>query len=174
MTGRVQAESRAESRAGRGRWVAYGAGVVLVGIGVSGLLADSASTHPVGWLIWFAGAAVLHDALVAPLVFAVAVLVGRLPEPWRRAVRTTLVPTAAVTLVALPMVLGLGRRADVPSRLPLAYGTNLAAVIAASGLAGAAVATVSGRGLRAAGRWRLAACAGLLAASAGVAATVVF
>lgn len=159
--------------AGRGRWAAYGAGAVLVGIGVAGLLTNAASTHPVGWLVWFAGAAVLHDAVVVPLVLAAGVLVGRLPEPWRRVARTALVPAAVVTLVALPMVLGPGRRADVPSRLPLAYGTNLAAVLAAIVLVGAAAVTVSGRGLAAAGRWRLAAFAGLLAASVGVVAAVV-
>ncbi len=155
------------------RGVVYGAGAVLVGIGVTGMVANSATTHPLGWLIWFAGAAILHDAVLAPLVLAAAVLVGRLPEPWRRAVRTALVPAAAVTLVALPMVLGLGRRADVPSRLPLAYGTDLAAILTAVGLAGAALATVPGRSLMTAGRWRLAVCAGLLAASVGVAAIVV-
>lgn len=162
-----------EDPAGRGRRVAYGAGAVLVGIGVTGILANSATTHPLGWLTWFAGAAIVHDAVLAPLVLAAAALVGRLPEPWRQATRTALVPAAVVTLVALPMVLGLGRRADVPSRLPLAYGTNLAAILAAVALAGAAVATVSGRGLMAAGRWRLAACVGLLAASLGVTAAVV-
>jgi hypothetical protein len=160
----------------RGRWVTYGAGTVLIGIGAYGLLTQAATTHPLGWLTWFAGAAIVHDGFVAPLVLTIAFLVGRLPEPWRRVTRAALVPAAAVTIVSLPMVLGLGRRADVPSRLPLAYGTNLAALLAAIVLTGAAVAVVSGSTAKpttAARVWRLAAGAVLIAGGVGAFAAVV-
>lgn len=155
------------------RGVAYSTGAVLIGIGVVGMLANAATTHPLGWLAWFAGAAIVHDAVVAPLVLATALLVGRLPDPWRRVTRTALVPAVAVTAVAMPMVLGLGRRADVPSRLPLAYGTNLAAILAAIGLAAAAAAVLTKTRPAAPGRWRLAGGLGLLLAGIGLVVVVV-
>lgn len=158
----------------RRRWVAYGAGTVLVGIGAFGLLTQATTTHPLGWLTWFAGAAIVHDGFVAPLVLTIASLIARLPEPWRRVTRAALLPAAAVTVVSLPMVLGLGRRADIPSRLPLAYGTNLAALLAAIALTGVAIAVASGsKPTTAARAWRLATAAALLAGGVGALAAII-
>lgn len=177
----------------RGRLVAYGAGAALVCVGVAGLVTHTSATHPAGWFIWFAGAAVVHDAVVAPLVLAAGLLVRRLPATYRAVVRAAVVPAAVVVLVALPMVLGLGRRRDVPSRLPLAYGTNLAAVLVLIGLAGVAGVMLGlparpGAGPRDAardgrlphrlirtadGRWRLLGCVGVLAAMTAVLVAVV-
>jgi hypothetical protein len=114
----------------------YAAGAVLIGIGFAGILAR---TEPVGWVIWFAGLAVVHDAVFAPLVLGVAHLVRRIPWPYR----TGLVLAGAVTLVALPAVLGYGRRPDNPSVLPQAYGTHLQAIIVLIGVVTAAVAALN-------------------------------
>ncbi|MCO5992940.1 hypothetical protein [Actinoallomurus rhizosphaericola] len=122
----------------RGRLIAYGLGAALIGVGGAGLLRDAAETDPVGWLVWVAGAALVHDLLVVPAVLGVALLTGRLPASYRRPVRVSLVLAASVSAVALPMVLGLGRRAGDPSRLPQAYGVHLAVVLALIGGAGAA------------------------------------
>jgi hypothetical protein len=119
----------------RGRLIAYGFGATLIGVGGVGLLRDAADTDPAGWLIWFAGAALTHDLLLAPLVLGAALLTGRLPARYRRPVRVSLVLAASVSAVALPMVLGLGRRAGDPSRLPQAYGVDLAVILALIGLA---------------------------------------
>jgi hypothetical protein len=118
-----------------GRLIAYGFGATLIGIGGIGLLRDAADTDPAGWLIWFAGAALAHDLLLVPLVFGGALLTGRLPPPYRRPVRVSLTLAASVSAVGLPMVLGLGRRAGDPSRLPQAYGANLTIILALIGLA---------------------------------------
>jgi hypothetical protein len=126
----------------RGRLIAYGFGATLIGVGGVGLLRDAAETRPAGWLVWFAGAALTHDLLLAPLVLGAASLTGRLPEPYRRPVRVSLVLAACVSAVALPMVLGLGNRAGDPSRLPRAYGADLAIVLALIGLAGALAVAV--------------------------------
>lgn len=122
------------------RYAVTGAGVALIGVGFAGLLANASSTHPIGWFVWFAGAAVAHDALLAPLVVGVAYALGRLPGDVRRPLRTALVLAGSVTAVALPMVLGYGRRADNPSVLPQAYGAYLAVLI---GLMCAAVSIVN-------------------------------
>ncbi|MFG1852819.1 hypothetical protein ACGFJT_13370 [Actinomadura geliboluensis] len=109
-------------------WAAYAAGLALIGFGARGIADDV----PVGrWAAWFAGAAVLHDAVLVPLVLAAGLATARLPAAAKPAVRAALVVAGCVTAVALPLVLGYGRRADEPSRLPLPYGRNLALVLTA-------------------------------------------
>lgn len=122
------------------RRLGYAAGAALVAFGVAGLLRHASDTHPVGWFLWFAGAAVAHDLLVAPLVIGAGLVVTRLPRAYRHPARTALVLVGAVTVVALPMVLGFGRRADDPSVLPQAYGAHLAAIAAIIGVSAAAIA----------------------------------
>jgi hypothetical protein len=125
------------------RHAAYGAGAALTGFGVVGLVTNAADTRPIGWLIWFAGVALAHDLLLIPLVFGAAILVGRTPSAYRRPIQVTLILSGSVTAVALPLVLGLGRRPDNPSQLPLDYGGNLIAIQALIGLVGAALAALS-------------------------------
>ncbi|RFS83866.1 hypothetical protein D0T12_16780 [Actinomadura spongiicola] len=103
------------------------AGLALIAWGARGI---AAHVDAAAWAVWFAGAAVLHDAVLVPVVLVVGAATGRLPGPWRRATRTALVVGGAVTVVAAPLVLGYGRRADEPSRLPLPYDRNLAVVLA--------------------------------------------
>ncbi|MEU8342765.1 hypothetical protein SAMN05443665_101311 [Actinomadura meyerae] len=120
-------------------WAAYAAGLALIGFGASGIAADV----PAGrWAAWFAGAAVLHDGVLVPLVLAAGLATARLPDAARPAVRAALVVAGCVTAVALPAVLGFGRRADEPSRLPLPYGRNLGLVLAAIAVIAAAAIAV--------------------------------
>ncbi|MFA1547067.1 hypothetical protein [Actinomadura chokoriensis] len=120
------------------RIAAYAAGLALIGVGVRGVVADVPVAR---WAAWFAGAAILHDGVLVPVVLGAGLATGRLPASCRGAVRAALVIAACVTAVALPLVLGYGRRPDEPSRLPLPYGRNLAIVLAAiTVIAAAAVA----------------------------------
>jgi hypothetical protein len=109
------------------RRLPYVAGAALIGVGLGGLVLHSSDTHPVGWLLWFAGAAVVHDALFAPFVLGVAALAGRAPRP--PVVRAGLAVAGAAAIVALPAVLAYGRRPDNPSVLPQAYGLHLVTII---------------------------------------------
>ncbi|MFF4234311.1 hypothetical protein ACFYYL_00440 [Actinomadura geliboluensis] len=109
-------------------WAAYAAGLALIGFGARGIADDVPVAR---WAAWFAGAAVLHDAVLVPLVLAAGLATARLPAAAKPAVRAALVVAGCVTAVALPLVLGYGRRADEPSRLPLPYGRNLALVLTA-------------------------------------------
>jgi hypothetical protein len=119
-------------------------GLVLMGVGVS-LLLDVRDLTDV--LIWLGGAVVLHDALIAPLVLLVGLVVVR--GGVRGPVRGGLLVAGALTAVALPVLLRPGPRAN-SSVLPLDYSRNwlllLAAVatVTALVLAGRAV----GRGRR--------------------------
>lgn len=125
--GRVRAAGE-RAAAAKGRLTIALAGLALMGFGAYGL-----ATHldlP-GWAVWFAGAAIAHDGVLAPAVLAAGLATTRLRPPYRRIVQAALVTGATVTLVSLPLVLGYGRRADTPSRLPLPYGRNLLIVLAA-------------------------------------------
>ncbi|WP_433337627.1 hypothetical protein [Spirillospora sp. CA-294931] len=110
------------------RLLAYASGAVLIGIGLLGIVRDL--DDPVGWAVWFAGVVVAHDAVLMPAVLAAGALTGRLPDAYRRGAQVALAMAAVVSLVALPLVLGKGRRADNPSQLPLSYGWNLLVVLA--------------------------------------------
>lgn len=116
---------------------AYAAGLALIGLGLSGVVADVPVAR---WAAWFAGAAVLHDGVLVPAVLLAGLATGRLPGPYRRIVRAALIIGGCVTVIAIPLVLGYGRRADEPSRLPLPYGRNLALVLAAITVIAAAAA----------------------------------
>jgi hypothetical protein len=118
------------------RSLTYAVGAVLIGIGLAGLL--TSGTSLLGWALWFAGLAVAHDALFVPLVLCVVHLTRRVPWPYAAG----LVTAAAVTAVALPAVLGFGKRADNPSVLPQAYGAHLATIIALIAVVTGAVAVL--------------------------------
>ncbi|MBW8486881.1 hypothetical protein [Actinomadura parmotrematis] len=105
------------------RYGAYAVGTVLMGIGAYGIVAHVPDLF--GWAVWFAGGAVLHDAVFAPAVLLVGAVVTRRPV-----LQGALAVGGVLTLVALPMVLRLGARPDNPSILPLHYGWNLLIVLA--------------------------------------------
>lgn len=123
------------------------AGAALIAVGVHGVVTGLTGADAAAWLAWFAGAAVLHDAVLVPVVLAAGAATRRLPAAHRRIVRAALITAACATAVALPLVLGRGRRADEPSRLPLPYDRNLAVVLAV--VAAAAAAAIAARALTA-------------------------
>jgi hypothetical protein len=114
----------------KARLAAYAVGAASIGFGAWGIVTGF-NTNPTDWAVWFAVAAIAHDGLLAPLVLLIGALTTRLPSSYRRRVQHTLLVAGAVSLMALPMVLGYGRRADNPSILPLPYGRNLLIVLAA-------------------------------------------
>ncbi|HMC70525.1 MAG TPA: hypothetical protein VKJ07_15320 [Mycobacteriales bacterium] len=113
-------------------WAGLVAGLGFIAAGVRGLLHDHAATQPDDLVKWLLGAGVVHDAVIAPLVVALAWLTGRaVPVRARAPVRLGLIATAMLTLLTWPLVQGWGRRTANPSALPLDYGRNLVAVLAA-------------------------------------------
>ncbi|WP_162794684.1 hypothetical protein [Nonomuraea lactucae] len=109
------------------RWVGYALGGILIVLGLAGLALEGVL---IGWALWFGGVLVVHDALLAPGAAVAGSMIGR----WPPAVRTALILAGTLMLATLPTVLALGRRADNPSILPLAYGLNLVIVLAAIAL----------------------------------------
>jgi hypothetical protein len=124
------------------RSLAYGAGGGLILVGLRELIVNADRTDPLGWALWFGGLIVVHDAFIVPLVLLAGAATGRLRKPFRSPVRIALTTAAVLCLVALPAVAGIGRRADNPSLLPLAYGRNLLIVLGLIALAATAAVVV--------------------------------
>jgi hypothetical protein len=127
-------------KAVRGTLIA--AGALLMGYAVSGALGDTDVT--VGALVFLVAVLVLHDGLFLPLAMGAGLLIDRIPTVLRTPVRAAAVVSLAVTVVALPLVLGVGRVPDNPSVLPLPYGRGLLVIYAVVWSA-AAVAAMAGR-----------------------------
>ncbi|WP_127506214.1 hypothetical protein [Actinoplanes solisilvae] len=107
-----------------------GAGVLSMTYAAIGALADPDVKG--GALLFLIGVLIAHDAILLPLVVGVGALIGRFVPLRRRAlVRAALLITLAVTIVAVPLVLGAGRAADNPSLLPLNYGRGLLGIYGA-------------------------------------------
>jgi MFS family permease len=105
------------------------AGVLTMGYAAGGALADPDFTL-VGVLLFLAGVLAGHDAVWMLAVLAAGAAITRLvPQRHRPVVRGAAISAAALTFVAFPLVLGVGRTADNPSVLPLPYGRNLALVL---------------------------------------------
>lgn len=122
----------------RGRlfWFALATGWAVMAYGVYGTLRNAARTHPGNFALWFAGSGLVHDLLLAPAVFVVALAIKRwIPAGIRPAVQGGLLVAGTVTVVSLPFVLGLGGVADNPSALPRNYPAGLAMILAAVALA---------------------------------------
>ncbi|MEU8021834.1 MULTISPECIES: hypothetical protein [Micromonospora] len=137
-------------------------GVLLMGYAVVGGSADP-DLKPAGVLLFLAGVLAGHDLVWMVVLLAGGAAVARfVPRRHRPVARAAAVSAAALTVVAVPLVLGFGRPPDNPSVLPLPYGRNLAAVlllVAGAALAGGLTAdrrrrltAGRGRGRPAAGR----------------------
>ena len=118
------------------------AGVVLVLVGVYHLLGTGLSDL-VDLAVWLGGGVLLHDAVLAPLVVLLALLVlPRLP-PWGRAPAVAgFVVLGPVTILAIPAIGRFGAREDVPSLLNRPYGVlwlGFAALVVAVVVAAALV-----------------------------------
>jgi hypothetical protein len=111
------------------------AALVLLGILMIGFALVSAAGSPdlrAGRHgLFLAGVLLFHDALLMPVFLGVgAVLARTVPGRARATVQAGLIVTAAVTVVALPLLTGFGRRRDLPSVLPRDYVGGYALLLA--------------------------------------------
>lgn len=105
----------------------YLLGAGALAFGLRGILQDAHGwTHPLYWAVALVIAAVAHDLVLVPLVFAVAVPLGRvLPVLVRGYVTTGLAVSGVLLVVSWSGLRGYGRLPDNPSVLPLDYGSGL-------------------------------------------------
>ncbi len=116
----------------------YGKGFVvalLIGCGVMlygtwGLLDNAQDTNPTEWIMWFLGALVAHDLVVAPLVFLVGWLLSRTFSPSTRApIQAGFIASAIVIAVTWPLLRRYGANDANPSALPNDYTTGLLSIL---------------------------------------------
>jgi hypothetical protein len=89
---------------------------------------------------WFVGAAILHDAVLAPAVIVIGWLLQRgAPRRLRAPVAAGLVVAGGILLYSIPALLGDGAEAADPSKLPNDEPRNVALVLVAVALVTAAV-----------------------------------
>jgi hypothetical protein len=140
---------RPETTSRRGLLVGLALGLPVVAYGGRGVLVDGDRTHPAELARWLVGAALVHDLVLVPLVLAGGWAAHRFtPARLWPAVRTGLLITATLALVAWPLVRGYGRDPANASLLPRDYGAGLVAAIRMVWLAVAAwtlAATLRGR-----------------------------
>ncbi len=104
-------------------------GLVAIGIAVVGAIADP-GLNQAGALAFLLGVLITHDLVALPLAITVGALLSRRLVRWARPwVLGGLFASAVVTVLAIPLLIGTGRRADNRSRLPLDYPRNLLVVL---------------------------------------------
>lgn len=106
---------------GRAFWAGVAIGGSIMAFGLVGLFLDAERTHPAQWVRWFVGAALVHDLLLAPVVFGT----GHMVRGWGSTVRYGIVASGVLVLIAYPSVRGFGRNPANPSILPSNYAVNL-------------------------------------------------
>lgn len=117
------------------RIVLVAVGIALLVVGALVLLADVEPTNYIGIAVWFLGALVIHDGIIAPVVFGVSVIMRksskRIPFGVLAIVQGALVVGALFTAIVVPEILKQGIGTANPTLLPLEYGRNLVIFYAA-------------------------------------------
>lgn len=104
--------------------IAYGAWLTLHEI-----LAGTATLS--GFAAWWLAGPLVVDLLLMPAVVICGLALARfVPARWRRPIEAATLLTALLTLVAAPVVSGLGRRPDNPSLLDRDYPAGFASLVA--------------------------------------------
>jgi hypothetical protein len=130
----VDTETEAETPTGGALfWVGAVVGISIMAFGVKGLLDAAPSTQPNQVGLSLLGLDLLHDAIVAPIVCLVGLLLTRfLPDRLRAPVRAGLFASVMVVLVGWAALRGYGHDQvpDNPTVDPLDYGTAVLTVLA--------------------------------------------
>lgn len=112
-------------------WISTAVGMGILLFGVLGLLRHRDATVPTNVLQLLAGSVIAHDGLFAPLVgLGSLALVRLVPRRVRPTLQGTLLISAAVILISIPVLTGRGRNPNNPSILPGDYGPSLLKVLA--------------------------------------------
>jgi hypothetical protein len=132
VSGRPGGEDpRLDDRTGTGLWVGLALGVPLMAYGAWQLVRQISLDRALTVGVWVGGGALVHDALIAPLIILVVWLTGRLlPAPYRNAVRAGVLGTVLIVALGWPALAGYGNHPDNRSIHPLDYGTAVMTAVA--------------------------------------------
>lgn len=119
------------SRYGPLFWASFAAGWAAIVFGAWSAWSHMGPSSRANFALFLVGAAIVHDAVVAPVTIVVGTLVARrAPRLARGAVGGALVISATITLAAWPVVRRYGELADNPSFLPNPAGLGLLVIVA--------------------------------------------
>ncbi|MEX2257015.1 MAG: hypothetical protein WEC34_16385 [Acidimicrobiia bacterium] len=122
-----------EAPSGRAFWWALAIGGAVTAFGVGGLISTTSVANAIDVGTWVVGADLVHDLILAPMVMIISLALTRtLPLPWRAPVRSALVASVILMIVAYPAVRGFGHDTAPgnSSVQPLDYTTGLATALA--------------------------------------------
>ena len=106
------------------------AGIALGAFGVLRLATEIPLHNLLILAVWLVAALIIHDAVIAPSVVGVGWLLRRfLPDRARRFVQTGLIAAAAVTIIAIPMIIRRGSQPPQKTLLIQNYAANLALLL---------------------------------------------
>jgi hypothetical protein len=112
-------------------WPLAAVGLGVIGFGILGLFHDSARTHPDQWARWFLGAALVHDFVLAPLVFGSSHLLRRvIGRRWRASLIAAGISSGVLLLLSFPLIRRYGADPNNVSILPQNYTMNLLIILA--------------------------------------------
>lgn len=111
------------NRVAPGRLALGAAGLVLIVLGLVGVAGLRPSTL-VSFVVYLGAGVIAHDALLAPAVVLLGVLVSkRLPRAWATPLVVATVVWGSLTLLAVPVLGRFGAKADNPTLLDRGYLT---------------------------------------------------
>jgi len=106
-----------------------GLGVALLAWGAYVMLDTVRMTRLPGVALWIIAAIILHDAILAPIVFLIGVLLRRggqrLGGTVVVVIQGFIVVGSIVSLVVVPVIVAINYKSANPTILPLNYGLNL-------------------------------------------------
>jgi hypothetical protein len=106
-------------------------GIALGAFGVFRLLTELPTYSLLILGVWLLAALVIQDAILAPSVVGVGWLLRRyVPDRGRRFLQVTLIMSALITVIAVPMIFLRGTQPAVKALLLRNYGSNLILIIA--------------------------------------------
>jgi hypothetical protein len=119
----------------RARIALIGTGVLLIALGAVVMMQTVPPTGIAGVLIWLAGSLVLHDAIIAPIVFGVSVALRkigkRIPVAVLAIVQGAIGIAAIFAVIVLPAIFAKHLGARNATVLPFDYGLRLAVLYGA-------------------------------------------
>ena len=131
-------------------------GYAVIAFGAIGLLQHLAFDKVTRVALWVAGADLLHDFVIAPIVCLVGLGIAHwVPTPWRWPIRAAAILSAIVLAVSYPALRGFGRQTAPGNAtvLPLDYTTavlTVLSVIWVAALVTGLIATIRGGRMKAA------------------------
>ena len=110
-------------------------GLALLALGGWVLLTDVKPQQYIGILTWFLGALIIHDGIIAPIVFAIGLGMrrasSRIPFVVLVIVQGALVTIALLVAIVVPEILKKSIGTGNETLLPLDYARNLSIVVVA-------------------------------------------